>query len=90
MSSGGAERRCDADIHAEPLEDTGNLAHVVAMAKAERSRPQKVAAGARASDTLARGARKASHQSVECLRRAPVLLLLIGGQLKRNDRDWQL
>ena len=85
----GAERRCDADLHAEPLKDAGDLAHIVAMAKAERGRPQKVAAGPRAWDTRTRAAREGSHEPVERLRRAPVLLLLIGGEFERNDRDRQ-
>ena len=44
VGGAGAERRDDVDVDTEPLEQPGDLAHVVAMAEAERGRAEQVAA----------------------------------------------
>ena len=86
----GAERGGDVHLDAQPAQQAPDLDDVVAVAEAERRGAEQVAARA-----VRRGARRGrggevAHQLVEGLRRAPELLLLIGGQLQREDRDRQV
>ena len=71
----------------------GDLGDVVAMAEAERGGAEHVAAGARPRARRRRRRRvragQRADQLVEGLGRAPVLLLLVGRQLQRHDRDRQ-
>ena len=94
----GAERRDDIHVDAEATQQAGDFLHVVAMAKAERGRAEQIAAWPRpgwagrpwrARRRRVRS-RESAHEMIEGLRRAPVFLALIGGQLERHDRDRQI
>ena len=84
--SGGGH--VDLDAHA--LEHGRDLDQIVAMAEAERGRAQDVAAGARG---LLRARRRrvragqGADELVKGLGGAPVLFLLVGGQLERDHGD---
>ena len=80
-------------IDAELSQQARHLDHVIAMAEAQRRRPENIAAWPRPR-RAGWGAidlrRKRADQLVERLRRAPVFLFLIRRQVQRDYRDRQL
>ncbi len=85
----GPQRRDHVDRDAQRFDQLAHLHDIVAAAEAQRGRAEDVARFRRAL-LLRRGrapAREAAHELVERLRRAPVLLLHVGGQLQRDDGD---
>ena len=96
MSEGRAPKRGNhVHVDAEVREQTADLGEVVAMAKAERRRAEDVAARrAFPADALRAGrgrvgAGQRAHDAVQRFGRAPVFLLLVGGQLQRDHGDRQ-
>ena len=79
-----AERRHHVHGDAEAFKQLAHLHQVVAVAEAERGWAQDVAAG-RARRALGLHG-EAADKLVQRLRRAPVLLLLVGRQVERDDR----
>ena len=92
VGDAGAERGDDVDRDAEPFEQLPHFDNIVAMAKAERGRPQNVAhlAGRAHRGDARWGRGEGAHQPVKRFRRAPVLFLLVGRQFKRHDRNVEI
>ena len=97
VGGAGAHRRHHVDVDAQAAEQAGDLGDVVAVAEAQRRGAEQVAARPRAGlarrplvPAAERRAGEGADQLVEGLGRAPVLLLLVGRQLQRHDRDRQV
>jgi hypothetical protein len=73
------------------LEQAAHFAQVVAVAEAERGRAEQVAArpGSRLAGRVRHRRRQVANDLVEGLGRAPVLFLLVRGQLQGHHRDRQ-
>ena len=89
----GVQGRGDAHVHAQLLQQPGDLDDVVTVAKAQGRGPEQVAprpaAGQRRA-LHAGGAGNGAHHLVEGFGGAPVLLALVGGQFQRHHRHRQL
>ena len=85
----GAHGRDHIDVDAKASQQLRDFLDIVAMAKAQRGRSQHIAQGPRACRALALGAGKRAHEAIEGLRRAPVFLFLVGGQVQRHHGNRQ-
>ena len=87
-------RRHHVHFDLEVGQKAQDFRYVVPIAEAQRCRAKNIAARALTGSPLrARhaggrrlGARISAHELIECFSRAPVLFLLIGRQIERNDR----